>query len=125
ANWKLGADASCEAYHVQALHAKSCKPWVAPSYNPFVHFLGWQPLGAHRMTSIPINREFALDAQRPVQMFAWSNMANNVVIGDGSRPSGGFAEHPDVNPLGADDWANDAYYLFPTTSIYAASNGWF
>jgi phenylpropionate dioxygenase-like ring-hydroxylating dioxygenase large terminal subunit len=128
ANWKLGADASSEAYHVFALHAKSCRDWVCPPHNPFMHFIGWEAAGAHRITSIPTNREFRTSARRPVQDFAWTSSSAAHVV---NRPDGqmssrkAFGDRDDVNPMKSADWANDAYFLYPTGTIFASTNGWF
>jgi phenylpropionate dioxygenase-like ring-hydroxylating dioxygenase large terminal subunit len=125
ANWKLGADASSEAYHVFSLHSKSCKEWVIPAHNPFMHFIGWETIGPHRLTSIPTNRQFEVGPKRPVQKFAWSNVAHVVIRPTGETSAKVFGDRPDINMMKSPDWANDAYFLYPTTTIFASTNGWF
>lgn len=48
ANWKMGNDVAGEGYHVSALHPKSARDLIVSSYNPHIHWLGWEPMGPHR-----------------------------------------------------------------------------
>lgn len=126
-NWKLGNEAAQEGYHVGTLHYDSARPWGIPPSNPFGHFLGWQPVGPHRISSVPGNPEFRIDERKPIQAFAFKYAAQTTVAGTGEEHvdgAAGFGDHPDLNPLKAEDWASDQFALFPFGIIAASRNGW-
>jgi phenylpropionate dioxygenase-like ring-hydroxylating dioxygenase large terminal subunit len=127
ANWKLGTEAGSEGYHVPALHPKSASPWALPSYNRYGHYIGWEPIGPHRIASIPGNPEFQLDPKKPIQSFSFSHMPQMVVAGTGEAAGlagKGFGSHPDLNRSKAPDWGADQYGFFPIGAVSASYNGW-
>lgn len=126
ANWKLGNESGTEGYHVPALHSKSAS-FALPSYNRFAHYHGWEPVGVHRVTSIPGNPDFEPSPTKPIQTFVFTHMPQMVAhtSGDKSEFAGkGFKDHPDLNVTNAPDWGGDQYSLFPGTAIAASYNGW-
>jgi phenylpropionate dioxygenase-like ring-hydroxylating dioxygenase large terminal subunit len=130
ANWKLGNESTSEGYHTGKLHPLSARPWAVSRDNPHLHFIGWQAVGPHRVASIPANPDFKVNPNKPIQTFAFQNVGQMVVSGTGAESDAttngrNFKQHPDINPLGAPDWAQDMYSLFPVGNLSASYNGWF
>ncbi|MGI4792736.1 MAG: aromatic ring-hydroxylating oxygenase subunit alpha, partial [Janthinobacterium lividum] len=118
-NWKLAMESQGEAYHVRMLHAKTVSGMLSSKENPFVHPIGWEAFGAHRLGSVPRNPDFTLDPHKIVQSFAFMNTTHMVVEG---ADSGGFAGY--VNPFASNVWGNDQYLLFPNLIFHIALSGW-
>jgi phenylpropionate dioxygenase-like ring-hydroxylating dioxygenase large terminal subunit len=126
ANWKFGIEAASEGYHVQVLHSKSVGNSLGSADNPHVHFMAWEPLGPHRMGSVPRNLEYALPQDRIVKAFVGRNfVAHRPEVGaDQSASPTGFPGHPGINPTGSPDWMSDQFMMFPNWSIHTARSGW-
>lgn len=119
ANWKLAMESQGEAYHVRMLHSKTVSSMLSSKDNPYVHPIGWEAFGAHRLGSVPRNPDFTLDPNKVVQNFAFMNTTHMVVEG---ADSGGFNGH--VNPFSSNVWGNDQYLIFPNMIFHIALSGW-
>ena len=126
ANWKLAIEAQCEAYHVRALHSKTVAKALSSRENPFVHFITYQLLGAHRYSSVPRNPEFELSPEKLVQSFAFINAAQMVIPDTGTQgaPEHTFATHPDCNKGGSNVWGTDQYVIYPNFIFHTSLGGW-
>lgn len=128
ANWKLGVDAGGEGYHISVLHAKTAKPWVWTEANPHVHYLGWEPLGPHRISPFPTNTDFKLDPAKPIQSFVYAHVPQTMVVttGEASGYTGkGFGDHPDLNRIRATNWGGDQLFIFPVGALNFTFNGFY
>jgi phenylpropionate dioxygenase-like ring-hydroxylating dioxygenase large terminal subunit len=124
-NWKLGIEAASEGYHVQALHPQSVGGMLASKGNPHVNFLAWEPLGPHRTATIPCNPDYRLPDRRVIQRFANANATQMMVEGgvDGNV-AGYFLDHPAINRIKSEYFANDQFNIFPNVSIHITLNGY-
>jgi hypothetical protein len=88
--------------------------------------MAWEPLGPHRMGSVPRNLEYALPPDQIVKAFAGRNFVAHLpqVGADQSAPPTGFPGHPGINPTGSPSWMSDQFMMFPNWSIHTARSGW-
>jgi phenylpropionate dioxygenase-like ring-hydroxylating dioxygenase large terminal subunit len=132
ANYKLGYDAASEGYHVNSLHPLSARPWAISNDNPHSHWLGWEPLGPHRMYSVEGKADFKFHPDKPIHEFTFTTLPCLMQTADASKQEregladtvADFPSHPDVNPIGVKHWGSDAYGFFPVGSLTVMSTGW-
>jgi len=124
ANWKLAAEAQCEAYHVRALHSRTVAKMLSSKDNPYVHPIDTELLGAHRLQSVPRNPDFALTPEKLVQAF--SIMATGYMTMKSEHIDAverTFMDHPDLNKTQSNVWGNDQYSLYPHFLLHLALGG--
>jgi phenylpropionate dioxygenase-like ring-hydroxylating dioxygenase large terminal subunit len=127
ANWKLAIEAQCEAYHVRALHARTVSKMLVSEDNPFVHPIQNETFGAHRMSSVPRNPDYALSPEKLVQSFAFKSAAQMTAMAGADaqdRPEHTFLDHPDINKGRSNVWGNDQYILYPHFIFHLSLGGW-
>lgn len=126
ANWKLGIEAQCEAYHVRALHARTVSKMLSSKDNPHVHPIRTEFMGAHRMNSVPRNPDYELSPEKLVQAFAFKSAAQMVIADTGlqERPKETFLGHPDVNKSQSNVWGNDQFVMYPHFIFHLSLGGW-
>ena len=126
ANWKLVVEAQCEAYHVRALHTRTVAAVLSSKDNPFAHPIAFERLGAHCMSSVPRNPDFAAPGKNLVQRFSFANALQMVIAETGTNVSDypTFVEHPDVNKHDAPLWGNDQYIVYPHLIFHVSMGGW-
>lgn len=125
ANWKLGIEAQCEAYHVGALHSRTVSKMLVSTENPYLHPLHIEILGAHRLNATSLNPEYTLNPEKLVQAFSIAAIGHMTVkTARTDEVTESFAGHPDVNVTKSNIWGNDQYGIYPHFIFHLSVGGW-
>ncbi len=119
ANWKVVADAFCEAYHVQAVHPKTLAPVYASGANPYGYPVSAEVAGAHRSLSTWVNTEYKPSAR--AQFERWLYPTVQTITGTGFDLQNPVVSHPFINPTKNPDWASDVKWIFPNFNIQVSA----
>jgi phenylpropionate dioxygenase-like ring-hydroxylating dioxygenase large terminal subunit len=120
-NWKLSVESQSEAYHLQTLHKRTAKDFVASRQDPYGHYFGFQSLGAHRRASSPRNLEYAQDPAKQIQNLAFASLPH-MFLRDAEDAGGPFAK-TDINRTKGENWGVELFQIFPNLGLDISYNG--
>jgi phenylpropionate dioxygenase-like ring-hydroxylating dioxygenase large terminal subunit len=125
-NWKVVADAFCEAYHIPAIHPKTIGSTFASGDDPFSHLLYARIFGPHRMNSMPGNPKYQPKPTSYVELMGQELAASPTAISsfDPAKLED-FLAHRAVNPTKHANWGMDINSLFPHVQIGTGYSGFF
>ena len=125
-NWKVVADAFCEAYHIPAIHPQTIGSTFASGDDPFSHLLYAQTFGPHRMNSMPGNPQYQARPSSYVERMGQELAASPTAISSfDPEKLKDFLAHRAVNPSKHPNWGMDINSLFPHVQIGTGYSGFF
>lgn len=107
-NWKVVLDAFVEAYHAPFLHGRNYPDALTGESNPLCHLPLVKLFPRHRMMSIEANPNPTLTKTESILLEHVDGVFSAMI-----KPLDVDKLPPGVNPLKLNNWAFDAYTIFP------------